>query len=192
MNRQTDTRKPEDPIRYFLEDKNGRPHIWRGNSSGGTWLRDGQKSTFAPCWFEATSRWTEIGERDLEYLSEPPTPGNWEFREPRNGDIAILYYEGRKDGTWKSQNAPGGTTSHLNRRRWCKKPEQIPWTREDVPPVCWIISPKLGRTNSNLVIRISSGGITTGTKILRTWQDLFDYSEYSTDLKTWKPCRKEG
>lgn len=66
----------------------------------------------------------------------------------------------------------------------------VPWTREDVPPVCWIRFKGCG--DCSLICAIGNNCIETTTHIKRTFAELLSDCEYSTDLKTWHPCGKEG
>lgn len=66
----------------------------------------------------------------------------------------------------------------------------VPWTREDVPPVCWLRNKKEHR-NYALIINVWDNRVETQ---YHHWfyTELVDLNEYSTDLKTWKPCGKEA
>lgn len=73
-----------------------------------------------------------------------------------------------------------------------EKPVLVPWTREDVPPVCWIRS--IGEIKSHgfcLIICVYADGLET-KEVFRNWETLLNDYEYSTDLKKWHPCGKEG
>jgi hypothetical protein len=85
------------------------------------------------------------------------------------------------------------------------KPELVPLTREDIPPVCWIRADGSKSKDAFLVTQISPTclyyGVGTAPGCLgatlpyfkATFEDMFEDPEfaYSTDLKNWKPFRKE-
>lgn len=67
----------------------------------------------------------------------------------------------------------------------------VPWTQDDVPPVCWVrwvgdLAPK-----SVLVTEIRANGIMIRNGSFYDFHQCARELEHSTDLKTWKPCTKE-
>lgn len=74
------------------------------------------------------------------------------------------------------------------------EPKMVPWTREDVPPVCWLREKLINANviqNHALVLDIREFNILT-YNFSWTFQELLDLKEYSIDLKIWKPCGKEA
>ena len=65
----------------------------------------------------------------------------------------------------------------------------IPWTIEDVPPVCWVRSTDVDTTPSIVMAIDPRRGVLVAYygwvpfQCLASWQ-------YSSDLKTWLPARK--
>jgi len=71
------------------------------------------------------------------------------------------------------------------------KPEskRIPLTAEDIPPVCWIRY--TGNIYRWLVTKIEPDKVWFSYDEAFTYTNMMLSAEYSTDLKTWKPCYKE-
>lgn len=71
-------------------------------------------------------------------------------------------------------------------------PKQIPWTADDVPPVCWLRHGALDFNTHHMVVRTGQEGIILVNVGHIRWAILASHWHYSTDRKTWKPCTKEG
>lgn len=71
-------------------------------------------------------------------------------------------------------------------------PKQIPWTADDVPPVCWLRHGALDFNTHHMVVRTGQEGIILVNVGPIRWATLASHWHYSTDRKTWKPCTKEG
>jgi hypothetical protein len=66
----------------------------------------------------------------------------------------------------------------------------VPWTADDVPPVCWVRWMVSGDSWYQ-VAAVNQTGTHVWSGRLIEYRQLATDCEYSTDLKTWKPCTKE-
>lgn len=79
---------------------------------------------------------------------------------------------------------------HAHEWRLKPEPKTVPWTQEDVPPVCWLRKKRDSITW--LVSFITSVGAgTVNSDVVKTYDRLAVDYEYSIDLKTWRDCTKE-
>jgi hypothetical protein len=69
-------------------------------------------------------------------------------------------------------------------------PSLVPWTQEDVPPVCWVFRDK-EFSAKYLITAIHPKEVSIHGWGWFTYEKLLSWS-YSTDLKTWKPCGREA
>jgi hypothetical protein len=68
------------------------------------------------------------------------------------------------------------------------EPDLQPWTMEDVPPVCWL---RLNEgADCNSIQTITSWGLCLNDTSHVRWAELARDYQWSSDLKTWKPCLK--
>jgi hypothetical protein len=68
-------------------------------------------------------------------------------------------------------------------------PSLVPWTQEDVPPVCWL-------THNNreyyAVTAIYNASVSSHSHGNISYPTLLLEWKHSTDLRTWKPCGREA
>jgi hypothetical protein len=67
---------------------------------------------------------------------------------------------------------------------------RTPWERSDVPVNCWLREDE-NDDKAAVVVYICEEGIETHS-CFASWKNLADHHQFSTDLKNWFPCTKEG
>lgn len=70
------------------------------------------------------------------------------------------------------------------------EPTQTPWEMADVPAVCWLRWLLGGKCY--LVTRVEPEGIRCEDVLYTFHYMIADSVQFSTDLKTWRPCTKEA
>lgn len=68
------------------------------------------------------------------------------------------------------------------------KIEIMPWTVNDILPTLWIR--KIGEVDCFHPVIIQEKGLIFCNAVFASYETLKNKYEYSTDLKTWKPCYK--
>ena len=115
-----------------------------------------------------------------------PNPNRWNF---------ILIEEGSVMAWWDNNNETvkrldnGGEYVGNDRSKLVGLEEaQVPWTMEDVPPVCWI--QRRGANTVRLIGLIDTRSVAS-LSLRVTYDYLAKHYKWSADLKTWKSCTKE-
>lgn len=112
--------------------------------------------------------------------------------------VVKAYSEGMKvqfrdvDNEWQDCNESEGDPQWRPGTTYRIKPEPkfVPWTMEDVPPVCWVRMK--GNPNRHSLVTDLFKDSVQFCDMQPSFCALLDRYEYSTDLMTWKPCGKEA
>ena len=126
--------------------------------------------------------YTELSKAEANYILAKPDGEGWELRRLKSGD----HYK-THSGMTKISGGVQVDQDTINGLRWRKKPA-VPWTMEDVPTVCWIR--RIGEERRRAVIDVCSSTVAVRGQVL-PYKILAKNYEWSTYLKTWRPCTKE-